>query len=222
LTLQIIAPGVQYQGYVILSLEFVPWGDAAFMGLYFFGVSIEISNATQAVTLLSVTQALNGGGLTVVIDPTATLTHCVSVPCVDENPVYFSRVGQSEIYMIAVDASGQSGTATVESVVFEDMNHVAIAFSSITPLDTSGLNVTFGFVVPAAALDVAFLRVTVQISFNVGMSSQFQTEFAVLSTQQTFVAQTRFEVVSAQNASSATFLPAWALLFAAVLALMAL
>jgi hypothetical protein len=117
------------------------------------------------------------------------------VPCLVENPVYFSQIGDSEIFLIAVDTSGQAGTALVESVVFEDINHHGIGFTAVTTLSNDGLNVTFGFVVPAAALDVRFIRVSVQISFNTGGSADFNTQkFVVLTTQKTYVAQSRFEI----------------------------
>jgi len=220
LNTQHVSPGLKYQGYVIMSLQFTPWGNAAFMGLYFFGVSIEFSNQTETVTVLTVTQELNGGGLNVLINPTATLRHCVTAPCEDEDPSYFSRVGDYEVYEAIVDTSGQAGSASVQSIFFEDINHHAIAaLGSFQTLVNEGLNVTFGFTVPAeGAADVRYIRVTIQIAFNTGGSEEFQTETFVLLTQtKTYVAQMRFELFSAAASSSVTFS---VLLLLAVLAML--
>jgi len=199
----VAAPGVRYDGYVILSLQFSPWGDSAFMGLYFFGLSVEFSNATSAVTMLSVTQELTGADLTVVINPSASLRHCVSVPCIIVNPAYFARMGDTEFYQVVVDTNGQAGTAVVDSVVFEDLDHNAIDAAPVFVVLNEGLNVTFSFVVPmsSSVADVRFIRIPIQIAFT--QSIDFQTEsFGVQATHtNTYVAQSRFELATSGAAA---------------------
>jgi len=181
-------------------LEFAPWGADAHLGLYFWSISIEVVNGTQAVSLLTVVPELTGDGLDVELIPTGTLRHCRGLPCSSQDPNYFARVGDSEIYMVMVDTGGKAATVSVQAVIFEDIDHFQqAAIFNPNILDNSGLNVTFGFDVPSNTDTVRYIRVSCTVDFFGASEFVFKVQSG---SSKTFLAQSRFEVQTVGSAAS--------------------
>jgi len=183
-----------------VSLQFEPWGTEANIGLYFFSINVVVSNVTNAVSLLTVVPELTGDGLDVELIPTGTLHRCVTVPCTTENPSYFCTVGDTEFYQVSIDTGGRSASASVLSVIFEDINFISITDAVPIVVSVEGLNTTFSFVVPGGTSLVRYIRVTVSVDFFSPSSSDIvvlaagKTTVLTAGPPQTLLAQTRFQI----------------------------
>jgi len=163
------ASGLVFQGYAVLGINYPRWN--AFVGVFFFHLTVEVSNTTQASTRFVLTPSSDGPPVDVHIDIQSLFYRCGDSQCATINPNFFVDGGSVVTYRLVLQAGPYSALGHVVSLILLLEGGSGAPLYQLTTFTwvQSQLNVTIFLTVPPSTTlpaGVTYLHVIAGLQFS--------------------------------------------------------